>query len=253
MLPGGMMPITSLAVMIRQTPPQSAISMLNGLPQDRFVAVSDALSAADLARLMVAGKPGSRGRVLQMFADKDVVRASSAVSAEQAAALLGELPPARLRHLFRELAEPVRAALLTALSGERRDELLGELDAGHANDVRTQMYVRAVTEALRRFNAEVTVPEGAPAGIMYVSAYHKVVVVAAHLGDDGRESVAAAENAAYWLRTHGALSVTDRPIDPEVRRYCADAREKGRPLSAVTWADERDDGPLKRVLASLFS
>jgi hypothetical protein len=253
MLPGGMMPITSLAVMIRQTPPQSAISMLNGLPADRFGAVSEALGGADLARLMLAGKPGSRGRVLQMFADKDVIRASAAVPVDQAAALLAELPQARLRHLFRELAEPVRAVLLTTLPGGRRDELIGELDAGHADDVRTQMYVRAVTEALRRFNAEVTVPGGAPAGILCVAAYQKVVAIAVHLGDDGRMSVPAAENAAYRLRTHGALSVTDQPIDPAVRRYCADAREKGRPLSAVTWADERDDGPLKRVLASLFS
>lgn len=59
--------------------------------------------------------------------------------------------------------------------------------------------------------------------------------------------------AAYRLLTHGALSVTDRPIDPEVRRYGATAREQGRPLNAVTWADNRDDGPLKRVLAALFS
>ncbi|GIE74848.1 hypothetical protein Aph02nite_07980 [Actinoplanes philippinensis] len=253
MLPGGMMPITSLAVMIRQTPPQSAISMLNGLPPDRFAAVAEALGPADLARLMLAGKPGSRGRVLQMFADKDVVRASAAVPAVQAAPLLAEVPADRLRRLFPELPEAVRSALLSTLPSERRDDLLGELDAGHAQNVRARMYVAAVTDALRRFNADVRVPENAPEGIMYVAAYHKVVAIAAHLGDDGRTGVPAAENAAYWLRSHAALSITDRPIDPQVRRYCADAREKGRPLTAVTWADERDDGPLKRALASLFS
>ncbi|WP_433789961.1 magnesium transporter MgtE N-terminal domain-containing protein [Actinoplanes sp. CA-252034] len=239
--------------MIRQTPPQSAISMLNGLPADRFTAVADALSPADLARLMLAGKPGSRGRVLQMFVDKDVVRAGSAVRAGDAAAMLAELPADRLRRIFRELPEAVRSALLATLPEERRDDLLGELDEGHAQHVRTRMYVAAVTDALRRFNAEVGVPENAPDGILYVSAYHKVVAIAAHLGDDGRTGVPAAENAAYWLRSHAALSITDLPVAPEVRRYCADAREKGRPLTAVTWADPRDDGPLKRALASLFS
>jgi hypothetical protein len=253
MLPGGMMPITQLAAMIRQTPPQSAISMLNGLPADRFVAVADALRPADLARLMLAGKPGSRGAVLRMFADKDVIRASSAVTAEQGASMLAELPADRLRHVFRELPEPVRAVLLTSLPGEQRDGLLGDMDQGHASDVRAKLYVRAVTDALRRANAEVTVPENAPPGIMYVTAYQRAVAIAAQLGDDGRIGVQAAENAAYWLRTHAALSVSDQPIAPEVRRYCADAREQGRPISAMTWADERDDGPLKRVLASLFT
>ncbi|GIE29881.1 hypothetical protein Ait01nite_029260 [Actinoplanes italicus] len=253
MLPGGMMPITQLAAMIRQTPPQSAVSMLNGLPEDRFVAVAEALRPADLARLMTAGKPGSRGTVLKMFADKDVVRAATAVPAGQAASMLAELPADRLRHVFRELPEGVRSALLTSLPGDQRDGLLGDMDQGHAMDVRARLYIRAVTDALRRANAEVTVPENAPPGIMYVTAYHRAVAIAAHLGDDGRLGVQEAENAAYWLRTHAALSVSDRPIDPEVRRYCAGAREQGRPITAVTWADERDDGPLKRVLASLFS
>jgi hypothetical protein len=253
MLPGGMMPITQLAAMIRQTPPQSAVSMLNGLPADRFVAVADALRPADLARLMLAGKPGSRGAVLRMFADKDVVRAASAVSGEQAASMVAELPADRLRHLFGELPETVRSALLTTLPSDQRDGLLGDMDQGHAQDVRAKLYITAVTDALRRANAGVTVPGNAPPGIMYVTAYQRAVAIAAHLGDDGRIGVQAAENAAYWLRTHAALSVSDQPINPEVRRYCADAREQGRPISAVTWADERDDGPLKRVLASLFS
>jgi hypothetical protein len=253
MLPGGMMPITQLAAMIRRTPPQSALSMLSGLPQDRFVAVSDALSPEDLARVMLAGEPGSRAGVLQMFADKDVVRASTAPPAGQAAAMLAELPPDRLRHLFRELPEPVRSALLTTLPDGRRDDLLGELDDGHAQDVRAQLYVQAVTDALRRANAEVIVPENAPLGIMYVTAYQRVVAIAAQLDDDGRAGVSAAENAAYWLRTHGALAITGQPVALAVRRYCTEAHEQGRPLSAVTWASERDDGPLKRVLASLFS
>lgn len=253
MLPGGMMPITQLAAMIRRTPPQSAVSMLNGLPPDRFVAVSDALGPADLARVMLAGKPGTRAKVLTMFADKDVVRASAAPSPEQAAGLLTELPPDRLRHLFRELPEPVRAALLTTLPDARRDDLLGELDDGHARDVRARLYVQAVTEALRRANAEVDVPENAPLGVMYVTAYQRVVAIAAHLGDDGRAGVTAAEDAAYRLRTHGALAIAGQPIAAEVRRHCAEAHEQGRPLSAVTWASDRDDGPLKRVLASLFS
>ncbi|MEU4623189.1 hypothetical protein AB0G04_24845 [Actinoplanes sp. NPDC023801] len=239
--------------MIRRTPPQSAVSMLTGLPADRFTALTDMLTPADLARLMLAGKPGSRAGTLTMFADKDVVRAGSAASPAQAATLLAELPAARLRRLFRELPEPVRSALLTTLPAKQRNELLGELDQTYALDVRTKLYVDAVTDALRRANAEVTVPGGAPPGVMYVSAYQRAVAITAHLGDDGRISVPAAENAAYRLRTHGALSVVDRPIDAEVRRYCADARAQGRAVSVVTWADERDDGPLKRVLASLFS
>ncbi|MFD1369256.1 magnesium and cobalt transport protein CorA [Actinoplanes sichuanensis] len=253
MLPGGMMPITQLAAMIRRTPPQSALSMLNGLPADRFVAVSEALTGAELAKLMLSPKPGGRERVLQMFGDKDLVRACSAVGTGQAVGLVGELPPDRVRRVFRELAEPVQAALLDTLSGERRDELLGELDVGRAGEARSQMYVRGVTEALRRFNADVTVPDRAPAGIMYVSAYHKVVAVSALLEDDGRAGVTAVEDAAYWLRAHAALSISGLPIDPAVRRYCADAREQGRPIGAVTWIDERDDGPLKRALAALFS
>ncbi|WP_164465870.1 magnesium transporter MgtE N-terminal domain-containing protein [Actinoplanes teichomyceticus] len=239
--------------MIRRTPPQSAISMLTGLPPERFVAVAAALGGADVARLMLAAKPDGRARLLEMFADRELIRATSAVTPEPAATMLAGLPVSRLRGLFGELPEPVRSALLTALPAERRDELLGELDNGQAQGARAALYERAVTAALRRANTEVTVPAGAPAGIMYVRAYHRLVAVAVCRGDDGRTGVPAAENAAYRLRAHGALCVTDQPIDPQVRRYCGGAREQGRPLDVVTWAGERHDGHLKRTLATLLS
>ncbi|MEV0902028.1 hypothetical protein [Actinoplanes sp. NPDC049802] len=253
MLPGGMMPITQLAVMIRQSPPQSAISMLNGLPQERLAAVTAAMTAGELARLMLAGKPGDRARVLETFTDQDVIRAAAGITPDQAATVVAELPDTRLRRVFGELAEPVRSAVLSRLPGERRDELLSTLGGNRAHDARFELYVRAVTGALQRTNADVAVPDGAPVGILCVRAYQRLIAVAAHLGADGRAGVAAVEDAAYRLRAGGALLVTDEPVDAEVRRYCAEARDRGRPLHTVAWADQRDDGQLKRTLAALFS
>ena len=253
MLPGGMAPITQLAAMIRHSPPPAAISMLAGLPAERLGALVAAMSPAELARLMLGGKPEGRARLLEMFGDREIVRATAAITAEQSAAVLAGLPTARLRGLMGELPDPVKSALLTVLNDKQRDELLGGLEVGQAQGLRTSLYEQAVVGAMRRTNAEVTVPPGAPAGIMCLRAFGRLVAIAVRQGDDGRTGVPAAEDAAYRLRAHGALFVTDHPIDPQVRRYCGEAREQGRPLSAVTWADERDDGNFKRTLATLFS
>jgi hypothetical protein len=251
-LSGEMMPVTQLIMTIRSTSPQNGAGLLMAMPAEQLPVVVAAMASADLARLLPAARPDLRDRLLHAAGTEQLVDLVRHGPLDQAVAVLTPLPDERLRAVAQRLPDQVVSALLTAMPRERHGALLGGPDPGQTTAALSPVYRREVADALARANTAVSVPAGAPEGILLARTLGWWIVVAPRYGDDGRVGVRDAEDAAYRLRASAALSVTDRPPADDVLRYCRQARQQGRPIEAVAWLDDRHDGQLKRALVSLF-
>jgi hypothetical protein len=247
-----MMPVTHLIAMIRSTPPESAVGLLTAIPADRLPVVMAAMRPADIARLLPATRSDFRGKLIEVLSANQLIELVRAMSTDQAVALLSTLSHERLSSVVGGLPDKVVSALLSTLPANRQTALLAVMDPRQVRAVLSRMYEHDVAQALVRSNAEVTVPDGAPFGILLVQTLGWRIVVAARYGDDGRVAVRDAEEAAYRLRASGALSVTNHQPAEDVVRYCRESQRQGRPIDAVAWTDTRHDSPLKRTLVSLI-
>jgi MgtE intracellular N domain len=252
MLPGGMMPVAQLVAVIRNTPPQSAAGLLTAMPADRLPVVVAAMRPADIARLLPATRPDFRGPLVAALSADQLIELLRTTSADQAVALLSTLPHDRLSTAVDGLSDQAASVLIASLPADWQTALLGVMDRRRTHTVLSRMYERDVADALERANADVSVPDGAPDGILLAHKLGWRIAVAARYGDDGRTAVRDAEDAAYRLRASGALSVTNRPPADDVLRYCRESQRQGRLIDAVAWTDTRHDSPLKRTLVRLF-
>jgi len=251
MLPGGMVPVTQLIAMIRSTPPQSAAGLLTAMPADRLPIVIAEMRPADIARLLPATRPDFRDTLLATLSADQSIDLVKATSTDQAVTLLSTLPQERLDSVVGGLPNPVVSVLVATLPSNRRSALLASMDPRRAHAVLSRTYEHDVAQALARSNVDVTIPDGAPDGILFVRTLGWRIAVAARFGDDGRVAVRDAEDAAYRLRANGALSVTSRQPAKDVVRYCHESQRQGRPVDAVAWIDTWQDGALKRTLVGL--
>ena len=226
MLPGGMMPITQLIAMVRSTQPRQAVGLLAAMPADRMPAVVAELTTADLIRLLPAADNELRARLMGLLNTEQLADLTRALPTAEAVGMLSGLPLDQVRAVADRLPQQAQAA-------------------------RADTYQREVAEALARANADVIIPADAPPGIVLVQLFGWQITVAARRDDDGRVAVRDAEDAAYRLRANAALAVTDHQPANDVLDYCDEARQQGRPISAVGWVDYRHDGYLKRALVSL--
>ncbi|MET7397479.1 hypothetical protein ABZS66_28725 [Dactylosporangium sp. NPDC005572] len=248
MLPGGMMPVTQLVAMIRSSPPKSAAGLLMAMPAERLPVVTAAMRPADVARLVPALRPESQRQLVHALGPDHLFEVIRTVPLEQATALLALVPPERLAPVVAGLSDSALAALLGSLPAAERQRIESVADPRREHRVLGLAYGDAIARALVRGNLEVTAERDT---LLITKARWRVAVAARH-GDDGRVAVRDAEDTAYRCRATGALAVTDVPAADDVLRYCREAREDGRPLSAVTWVDERHDGNLIRSVVSLF-
>jgi hypothetical protein len=247
-----MTPVVQVAAMIRGTPPASAIGLLTGMPADRLRHVIAALAPRDIARLLPAMRPDLRFTVVASLSGEQLGGLAQLIPAGQLSALLNALPMERLLSLAPALPDHLVATLLTDLPEERRTALREAVDPHRLDAAMSGAYERAVVTALRRANAEVFVPEGLPRGVVLARTVGRPVVVAASFTDDGRRTVRDAEHVAFRREAGAALSVTREEPADDVLAYCRRARREGRPVEAVGWVDNRDDGLLKRALATLI-
>jgi hypothetical protein len=110
-------------------------------------------------------------------------------------------------------------------------------------------YERDVSAALRRNNADVAVPAGAPRGILLATIIGRLIAVATIVGDDGRAALRDAKEAAYRLKTVGALAIIDQAPAADVAQHC---RTTSR-IDVVTWSGAHDDHYLKRSMVGLLT
>jgi hypothetical protein len=248
MLPGGMMPVTQLTAMLRGSSPKAAASLLLAMPTERLPTIVAALRPGDLARLVPAMPPRDRGTVIAALTPEHLLGLMTTTTVEQAAVLVPDVPTERLAAVADRLSDERIAALLARLPRDEQTRLRTVTNPERARPVLALAYERDVAEALARANVEVAIPPGEAHGIMMVTGLRWRIAVAARYGDDGCVAVRDAEDVAYRLRAHGALSITDLPPADEVVRYCREARSVG----AVTWTGSHDDGRLARALVTLF-
>jgi hypothetical protein len=222
------------------------------MPTDRLCAVIAAMSLADIARLLSVAPPEFRGTLLDALSIEQLIEMLRTVPVDQSVELLLILSRQRLSAVVDSLPDGVVATLLERLPEDPQDALLEVMDPRRRYAVLARKYEHDVTHALARANFHITIPDGAPSGIVHVQALDWGIVVAIRYGDDGRIAVRDAETGAYRLRASAALSVTSRQPADDVVRYCRESRAQGRPIDAVAWADTRDDGSLTRTLVSLL-
>jgi Mg/Co/Ni transporter MgtE len=247
-----MMPVTQLIAMMRRTPPQSAVGLLTAMPADRLPVVIAAMAPPDVARLLPATGPDLRDALIDALSASRLAEVMQAVPTDQAVAVLRALPPDRLRAVVDGLPDESVSVLLATLPKDRQAALVDGMDPHRVYAVLSRTYEHNVAQALRRSNADVTVPDDAPGGILLVQTLGRRVAVAARYGDDGRVAVRDAEDAAYWLRASAALSVTNHQPREDVVRYCHESQRAGRPIDAVAWIDTWQDSALNRTLVRLF-
>jgi MgtE-like protein len=247
-----MMPVTQLIAIMRSTPPESAVGLLTAMPADRFPVVVGAMGPADIARLLPVTPLDLRDALIDALPASQLTEVMRAVSTDQAVALLPTLRPERLRAVVDGLPDDSVSVLLATLPKDRQAALVDVMDPHRVYAVLSRTYEHNVAQALRRSNADVTVPDDAPGGILLVRTLGRRIAVAARYGDDGRVAVRDAEDAAYWLRAGAALSVTNHQPREDVVRYCDDSQREGRPIAAVAWIDTWQDSALKRTLVRLF-
>ncbi|MFY1637762.1 magnesium transporter MgtE N-terminal domain-containing protein [Solwaraspora sp. WMMB335] len=245
------MPVTQLIAMVRSTPPRQAVGLLAAMPADRLPVVVAELQPADLIRLLPAAGNDLRTRMLALLTADQLADLARAMPVADAVEILARLPTGQVQAVANRLPQPTAAALLGALPTDRQAELLSVMRPQQAQAAWAGTYQREVAEALTRANAEVSIPADAPAGIVLVQIFGWRITVAARRDDDGRIAVRDAEDAAYRLRANAALAVTDYQPATDVLDYCDEARRQGRPISAVSWTDNRHDGYLKRALVGL--
>ena len=252
MLPGGMMPVTQLVAMIRSTPPQSAAGLLTAMPADRIPVVVAAMRPADIARVLPATRAELRDAMIAALSTAQLAELLCTVSTGQVATLVPALPAGRLTEVVDAMPDPVVSDLIGKVPREAQDALLAVMHWRRAHAVLARTYEQGVAGALARGNANVTVVDSPPCGTLLVQNLGWRIVVAARYGDDGRVAVHDAEEAAYRLRAHGALGVTDHEPTGDVVRYCRESQRQGRPVDAVAWIDAEDDNAVKRTLVGLF-
>ncbi len=73
MLMGGMMPVTQLILMIRNSPPANGVTLMKGMPPDRLPVVLKELTPADLARLLPVMAVDYRTRVVGMLSEAQLI------------------------------------------------------------------------------------------------------------------------------------------------------------------------------------
>jgi hypothetical protein len=244
-----MMPVNQLVAIIRRTPPRNAVSLLRELPDDRLNAAIEMMGAADLVRILPAAGPDFRETVVQVLSDERLVSLFRAPAAEQPVDLLWVLPRQRLSTVVDGLPDAIVEDLLARLPGDKPAALLAVMAPPRGRHMQARKYEHDVAGALARANLDVAAMES---GIVLVRGLERRIVVAARYGDDGRIAVRDVEAEAYRMRANAALAVCDHQPAGEIVRYCEEARQSGRRLDAVAWADHQDDGLLMRTLVSLF-
>jgi MgtE intracellular N domain len=252
MQPGGMMPVIQLITLIRNTPPRGAAGLLAAMPADRLPVVVAEMRTADIARVLPATRTDLRDTLIAALSADQLTELVRTIAADQAVNLLPVLPSDRLASLVDSLPDPFVSDLLTRMPTTGQSALLAAMPPRRAREVLARTYERNVAAALTRGNANVTVAQDPPRGILLVQNLGWRIVVAARYGDDGRVAIRDAEETAYRLRAHGALAVTDHQPGDDVARYCRESQRQGRPIGAVAWTAAQDDNAVKRTLVGLF-
>lgn len=211
-----------------------------------------AMSPSDIALLLPAAAPDFRGALIDALTMEQLLEVLRALQPNQAVTLLSILPDERLGVVAESLPDKLVAALLTSLPESRQTALLEAMDPGKGFAALSRRYEQEVADSLVRANVEVTVPNGAPSGIVLVQGLGWRIVVAARYGDDGTIALPDAEGGAHRLGANGALSVTSLKPADGVIDHCRRTRLEGQAVDAMKWTDSQHDGILKRALVSLF-
>jgi Mg/Co/Ni transporter MgtE len=247
-----MMPVTQLITIMRSTPPQGAVGLLTAMPADRLPLVIAAMRPADIARLLPATRDDLRDTLIAALSTDQLTELVRTAATDQIVNLLPTLPRDRLGCVVDGLPDPVVSDLFARLASDGQAALLGVMHPRRSHAVLARAYERDVARALVRGNANVTVTDEPPGGILLVQNLGWRIIVAARYGDDGTVAVRDAESTAYRLRAHGALAIIDRPPAEDIVSYCREAQRQGRPVGAVAWTNPEDDNAVKRTLVGLF-
>ncbi|GIJ46763.1 hypothetical protein Val02_36490 [Virgisporangium aliadipatigenens] len=219
------------------------------LPVEKQLSVVAALEPDELAGVLIPMRPDIRQRILATLSADRLLVVIGKVPADRAAELLPMVPPERLAPLVAGLADETLFALLRQLPADVQQRVWTAIPRERGQSIVSLAYQLDVRAALRRSNADVVVPTGAPRGILVATIVGKHIAVATIVGDDGWTAVHDAKEAAHRLRTVGALAVVDRAPADEVADHCRTMDW----IDIVTWSGAHDDHYLKRSMVAVLS
>lgn len=230
-------------------PAKKAADLLMTLPMEKQLPVAAALRPDELAAVLIPMLPDARQRILNALPAAELPVLIGRIPLDRAAELLPMVPPERLAPLVAALPDETLLDLLRRLPADARQNVWATTPPDRGRSIVSLAYERDVSAALRRNNADVAVPPGAPRGILVATIIGQHIAVATVVGDDGRAAVRDAKEAAYRLKTAGALAVIDQAPADDVAQHC----RMSEWVDVVSWSGAHDDHVLKRSVVSLLS
>jgi hypothetical protein len=249
------MPIRNVIAMLRASKPADAANVFLSMTQDRIGLLMLEFEPADLARMLHSAKPAQKpGLVAAMPAERrlPVLRQ---LSMTQLVELIAGLPPGPAALLLSDIPPRVAAEVYAELPGELKQRLPELLGRSQPVEFWSVLYERRAAEAVVGAARRVSWLDER-AGELLAEVFGKLVHVALRYRPETPltgTDIDHAANRGNWREIAGMVLLTNVLVAESARGQIQAISDSGRPIEALHWASEADDGVFKRVLVRMTS
>jgi MgtE intracellular N domain len=249
------MPVKQVLAMLRASKPAAAANVLLALTADRVGVLMTELEPPDVARILLGAKPAQKAELLAWVPADARLPVLRQLSTPQLIGLLSELPPAPAARILTDLPPRVAAELFVELAADVRGRLGEPLAQTQPDEFWSVLYDRRAAETLVSVASRVSWLDERAAELqaeVFGQQVHVAVRYRARPGLTGPDLAEAAARVS-WPEVAGLLVLTQLGLADSAKSEAEVIRRSGFPVEAIRWADDSDDGTLKRALVRLTS
>jgi hypothetical protein len=246
-------PPDDLIARIASAGANEAANLVLSLPGPQIRAVLAALGPAQAARLLVAVRVDRTADLLAGIGPALLPAVLTHLPMRQVADVISQVPFDLALYVVGQLSQHALDELLLELPTQQRSALQSALGPRQASSAGADDYLRRVEGSLGRIASRVAWVN-AQAGILVAEVFGRPMQVAVRYRPAGTlsdEDLNALVRAVDWRAVTALLVLTNASASPQLSTAMRELVRLGYPVEVLTWADERDDGELKRTLVRL--
>lgn len=248
----GHMPTKQVIALLTSAKPAQAAGILLSMTPDRVAVLLTELDPAHTARILLAARD-RRADVFMAIPAEQVPQVLAHLSMPQFVELLVAVPPPAAAQLLRDRPPRWAADILSELPPETSTRLRAILTEDQSEAFSSAVYERRAAESVVGIATRVSWSDQRACDLL-AEVFGKQVHIAVRYLPRApltASDVDLAASYAHWGHIVGLVLLTNVALDDSGSQQARAFTRSGRPLEALRWIDERDDGAFKRALVRL--
>ena len=251
------MPLRDVIAMLNSVGPAFAVDDLLAMPPMRIEAVLAELTPAEITRLLHGARVHRRAELLAAIGPVRGVAVLGRMAMHELADLISSLPLPVAASLLRSMPPSASEDLLLGIPSQRRALLQEALSSSNqpTMEAAVSTYYRDAEMSVMRIASAVSRLEHAPGDLLAEVMGRPFHIAIRYHGDAPftGDDLRVVAGRVDWRRVMGMLVMTNATPADTIAGVIRELRHYGHAVDVVRWANEVDDGVMKRAMVRLLT